>query len=90
MNYVYIVKCKDETLYTGWTNDLNKRIISHNNGTGAKYTRSRNPVVLKYSECFENKKDAQKREYEIKQLSREEKLCIINKASTDTNIELLI
>ena len=66
MNYVYILRCSDDTLYTGWTNDLEKRIKAHSNGTGAKYTRGRGPVELVYFEEFDDKKDAMKREYEIK------------------------
>ena len=73
MNYTYIVECKDGTLYTGWTNNLEKRIADHNDGKGAKYTRARKPVTLVYYETFEEKKDAMKREYEIKHLSRQEK-----------------
>lgn len=72
-NYVYIVKCKDNSFYTGWTTDLQKRIEKHNQGTGAKYTRSRRPVELIYFETFDNKHDALKREYQIKQLSRKQK-----------------
>lgn len=73
MNYTYIVECKDGTLYTGWTNNLEKRIADHNNGRGAKYTRARNPVTLVYYETFEVKQEAMKREYAIKHLSRKEK-----------------
>lgn len=77
MNYTYILKCSDGTLYTGWTNNLEARVASHNNGTGGKYTRCRLPVELAYFEKFENKQDAQKREYAIKRLSRQEKERII-------------
>lgn len=52
INYTYIVKCRDGTLYTGWTNDLDKRMKAHNSGEGAKYTRSRRPVELVYYESF--------------------------------------
>ncbi|HBA62730.1 MAG TPA: hypothetical protein DCZ20_02610 [Lachnospiraceae bacterium] len=76
-NYTYIVKCSDGTLYTGWTKDLNKRLEAHNTGKGAKYTRTRRPVKLVYFECFETKEEAMRREYEIKQFSREEKLRLI-------------
>lgn len=79
MNYTYIVKCKDETLYTGWTNNLDKRIKDHNEGKGAKYTKSRRPVVLVYYETFETKEEAMRREYAIKQLTREEKLKLTEK-----------
>lgn len=77
MNYVYILYCKDSTLYTGWTNNLEKRIKSHNSGKGAKYTRCRLPVKLVYFEEFSDKISAQKREYAIKQLTRIEKLALI-------------
>lgn len=78
MNYVYILKCKDESLYTGWTTNLNNRIKTHNSGKGAKYTRARLPVELVYFEEFEDKIEAMKREYAIKQLTREKKLELIN------------
>lgn len=77
MNYTYIVRCKDNTLYCGWTNNLEKRMASHNAGTGAKYTRSRYPVELVYYECFETKEEAMRREYAIKQLTRKQKLELI-------------
>ena len=77
MNYVYILECCDNTLYTGWTNDLEKRIKVHSSGKGAKYTRGRLPVKLVYFEKFHDKRLAMKREYAIKQLSREEKLKLI-------------
>ena len=73
MNYAYILRCADGTLYTGWTNDLDKRMLAHCNGTGSKYTRSRLPVELVYSEEFGESRDAQRREYAIKQMSRREK-----------------
>lgn len=78
MNYVYIVECRDGTLYTGWTVDLNKRLEQHNQGTGAKYTRSRFPVALRHSECFDTKQGAMKREYEIKKMNRKQKLALFN------------
>ena len=78
MNYTYIVQCSDGTYYTGWTNDLKKRIKSHNAGTGAKYTRPRLPVTLVYYETFVTKQDAMRREYAIKQLSRHQKEHLIS------------
>ncbi|MGM0414566.1 MAG: GIY-YIG nuclease family protein [Bacillota bacterium] len=81
MDYVYIVKCTDDSLYTGYTNDPPRRIAEHNSGTGAKYTRGRGPVKLVYLEEFSNKSEAMKREYEIKQLSRPEKLELIRKGT---------
>ena len=77
MNYTYILWCKDGSLYTGWTNDLEKRISDHNAGKGAKYTKCRRPVELAYFESFQTKAEAMKREYAIKQLTREEKINII-------------
>lgn len=77
MNYTYILKCKDDSLYTGWTNDLKKRITSHNAGKGAKYTKARTPVELVYYEEFQTREEAMKREYAIKQLSRKEKEALI-------------
>lgn len=75
--YTYILKCSDNTLYTGWTTDLPKRLQSHNQGKGAKYTRSRLPVTLAYYETFETKKEAMSREAAIKKLSRPQKERLI-------------
>lgn len=80
MNYAYILLCCDGTLYSGWTNDLEKRLKAHNAGKGGKYTRSRLPVELVYFEAFETKSEAMRREYEFKQLTREQKLKLIEKA----------
>ena len=74
MNYVYILRCSDDSLYTGWTNNLEKRIKAHSNGKGAKYTKARLPVELVYFEEFEDKIEAMRREYAIKKLTRKEKL----------------
>ena len=79
MNYVYILKCSDNTLYTGWTNNLEKRLKVHQSGKGAKYTRGRLPVELLYFEEFEEKSDALKREIRIKKLSKEKKLKLVMK-----------
>lgn len=76
MNYTYILRCADGTLYTGWTNQLQKRIDAHNLGKGAKYTKSRLPVELFYFEVFDTKEEAMHREWEIKHLSREKKLTL--------------
>ncbi|MBU5292618.1 GIY-YIG nuclease family protein [Anaerosalibacter bizertensis] len=81
MCYIYILECSDKTLYTGWTNNLEKRIETHSKGKGAKYTRARLPVKLVYFEKYNDKISAQKREYEIKQMSRKEKLKLINDIS---------
>lgn len=82
MNYVYILRCADNSLYTGWTNDLEKRVKIHSEGKGAKYTRARLPIELVYFEKYENKIEAMKREYEIKKLKRQEKLMLIKKPLT--------
>ena len=76
--YVYILECNDQSLYTGITNDLKKRIIAHNSGKGAKYTKARLPVKLVYKESCKTKSDSLKREFEIKKLKRTEKLNLIN------------
>jgi putative endonuclease len=78
--FVYILECKGGSLYTGYTTDLDKRVRAHNESkAGAKYTKTRRPVELKYFERFRKLGLALKREYEIKQLTREEKLELINK-----------
>lgn len=74
MHYIYIVECSDNTLYTGYTNDLEKRIKTHNAKKGAKYTRGRTPVTLKYYEEYDTKVDAMKREAQIKNMRRDKKL----------------
>ena len=91
MCYTYILKCSDGTYYTGWTNDLDKRLKAHNGGkSGAKYTRNRRPVTLVYYEEFQGRQEAMKREYAIKQLTRKEKENLIKeknmqqKGSQDT------
>lgn len=79
MNYVYMIRCKDGSLYTGWTNNLEKRFKNHCEGKGAKYTRGRGPLELVYYEVFEDKREAMRREYEIKQLKKSEKEKLIEK-----------
>jgi len=75
--YVYILRCSDDTLYTGITNDVEKRINAHNRGAGAKYTRGRNPVTLIYHEKCVDKNAALRRESEIKKLTRAKKLALV-------------
>lgn len=77
MYYVYILICRDGTLYTGSTNDIKKRLEAHNAGKGAKYTRGRLPVMLKYSESFATKGEALKKEAQIKKFSRAQKLSLL-------------
>ena len=79
MFFVYLLCCSDNSLYCGWTTDLEKRIEAHNSGRGAKYTKSRRPVELVYSEECESKSAAMKREWFIKhKMTREEKLKLIS------------
>ena len=77
MNYTYLLKCADDTLYCGWTNQLDKRLKAHNEGKGAKYTKTRRPVSLAYYEIFETKEEAMRREAAIKKLSRKDKLELV-------------
>lgn len=77
MIFVYMVNCSDDTLYTGYTTDLKRRMKKHNSCTGAKYTRGRTPVKLVYFEEFETKSEAMKRELQIKKLTREKKIEMI-------------
>ena len=75
--HIYIIECSDGSLYTGITNDLDKRITAHNDGRGAKYTKSRRPVRLRYSEPAADRKNASQREYAIKSLRKAEKMRLI-------------
>ena len=86
MNYVYILRCSDNSLYTGWTNNLDKRIKTHSEGKGAKYTKARLPVELVYFEEFEDKISAMKREYAIKKLTRVDKIKLIKAKGLNDNI----
>ncbi len=80
---VYILKCADNTLYTGWTNDVEKRVQAHNAKKGAKYTKSRVPVELMYVEYLPTKADALMREKGVKKLTRAKKLKLIENRSID-------
>lgn len=80
MHFVYIVKCSDDSLYTGYTTDVERRVSEHNSGDGAKYTRGRTPVTVVHTETFETQSAAMSREYEIKQLSRDAKLQLIEES----------
>ena len=85
MNYTYILRCADGSLYTGRTNDLDRRIKAHKAGRGGKYTRAHAPVELVYCESFDTKTEAMRREWHIKQLKRKQKLALIE--GKDTGIE---
>jgi len=76
--YVYILRCGDGTLYTGWTNDLDARLTAHRQGKGAKYTRGRGPLEVVYIEELTSKRDAMKREYQIKRFTRAQKERLLN------------
>lgn len=83
---VYILKCKDDTLYTGYTNDLKQRLIKHHEGKGAKYTRGRGPFEVVYIEKHKTKQAALKKEYQIKQLSRLQKNELIQDKMKEEDI----
>lgn len=82
MHYVYVLSCADDTLYTGYTTDVARRVAEHDAGEGAKYTRGRTPVDLVHVESFESKSAAMSREYAIKQLSRTEKERLVESSPT--------
>ncbi|MDF2888930.1 MAG: Excinuclease subunit domain protein [Lacrimispora sp.] len=82
MNYTYLVKCADNTLYCGWTNHLERRMEAHNQGKGAKYTKTRRPVELVYYESYPTKEEAMRREVQIKKLSRKDKLFLIKETES--------
>jgi putative endonuclease len=81
VNVCYILRCADGSLYTGWTNDLDRRLKAHSAGKGGKYTRSRLPVALVYAERCETRREAMSREWHIKRLSRAEKLRLIEETT---------
>ena len=85
MNYVYLLRCSDDSLYCGFTTDLERRLKAHNSGRGAKYTRSRLPVELAYYEEFEDRHDALSREWHLKKLTRDEKLALIKYTGVPCN-----
>lgn len=87
-NVTYILKCNDNSLYTGWTNDITHRLKMHNEGKGAKYTRGRGPVELVYIEEFETKQEAMSREAKIKRLTRKEKLLLIETYQQEQKLNL--
>ncbi len=82
-NWVYLLQCADGSLYTGWTNDLEKRLAAHSAGKGAKYTRGRRPVVLVYSRPFATKQEAMAEEARIKKLGRKGKLALVEEPKND-------
>ena len=87
-NVTYILKCSDNSLYTGWTNDIMHRLKMHNEGKGAKYTRGRGPVELVYLEEFDTKQEALSKEAKIKRLTRKEKLLLIENYQQEQRLNL--
>ena len=83
MNYVYMLRCRDGSFYTGWTTDVLRRFALHCEGRRAKYTRSRRPLALIYLETFETEREARMREAAIKKLSREEKEALVGRTSVE-------
>ncbi len=78
MPYTYMVRCADNTYYTGWAQDVERRVLAHNSGKGAKYTRGRLPVALVWSRFYEDKRQAQRLEVKIKALTRRQKEALIS------------
>ena len=87
-HYAYIVECADGSYYCGYTNDLKKRIKTHNEGKGAKYTRARLPVKLRYFEEFETKEEAMSREYHLKKLSHAQKKKLAENFTIPASLEM--
>ena len=83
MHHVYVLACADETFYTGYTTDVQRRVAEHNAGEGAKYTRGRTPVEVVHTESFETRSAALSREYEVKQLSRTEKERLVESSADE-------
>lgn len=82
MYYLYLLQCENDTIYTGITTDLERRFVEHKSGTGkgANYTRAFKPIKILYTEEFQNRSDASKRESEIKKMTRSQKLELVNKS----------
>jgi len=83
-HYVYVVRCRDDSFYTGYTTDVERRVREHDAGEGAKYTRGRTPVELVHVEPFDSKSAAMSREYELKQLSRRQKESLVAESDGET------
>ncbi len=87
MNYTYMLECGDGSFYTGWTNDIQKRLTAHRSGAGAKYTRGRGPIKLVYLEVHDTKSEAMRREVLVKRLTRAEKLALAQKSDWKDYLE---
>ena len=90
MNYAYLLLCADDSIYAGWTNDLQKRLHAHNEGHGAKYTRGRRPVRLVYAEAFDTKEEAQKRECQIKKLRHKQRISLVTSGQENLEMSTLV
>ncbi|EMA19844.1 GIY-YIG nuclease family protein [Haloarcula argentinensis] len=86
--HVYVLRCSDNTFYTGYTTDVERRVREHDAGDGAKYTRGRTPVELIHVESFESQSDAMSREYEIKQYSRAEKERLVESSDAEAEFDI--
>ncbi len=86
-NYTYMVECSDGSLYTGWTNCIEKRLKDHNSGKGARFTRGRGPVKLRYLEISNTKSEAMKREAAIKKLNHAQKIQLIRQGELEKILE---
>lgn len=82
-HYFYVLECADASLYAGYTNDLKRRVMQHNSGKGAKYTRAKRPVRCIYYEIFDTKEEAMRAEYAFKQLKRSEKMKYIGRGQDE-------
>ena len=89
-HFMYVLRCADDTLYTGYAVDVEARVRVHNAGTGAKYTAARRPVTLEASAAFSSKHEAMSAEYRFKRLSREEKLDLISRAADEAEFARLL
>ncbi|WP_434531302.1 GIY-YIG nuclease family protein [Haloarcula sp. NS06] len=86
--HVYVLRCSDNTFYTGYTTDVERRVREHDDGNGAKYTRGRTPVELIHVESFDSQSDAMSREYEIKQYSRAEKERLVESNDAEAEFDI--
>ncbi|MCI8400484.1 MAG: GIY-YIG nuclease family protein [Lachnospiraceae bacterium] len=84
-NYVYMLRCGDGSLYTGWTNDLDRRVRCHQDGRGAKYTKAHRPVELVYSETFDTRGEAMSREWQIKHMTKEHKEALVRQGREEAD-----
>lgn len=87
-NYTYMLRCRGGVLYTGWTNNLEKRVLTHSEGRGGRFTHSHLPVELAWFTCYPDKKEAMRREVQVKRLTREQKEALISEMDSETREEI--